>query len=276
MINSVEIYPKIRVYENQFKDLDHTLNVLKEAEFNPEGSMMGPWESWYTFGLETHNFKWDAPESERKNIESNVLKEINDIFYNVTEDYIKKYDVDMVKEDIVYKGESLQTWRKMGPSICKYVADAGVTEDLAMHYHTDYQIERKDEKGYNFSITVTMYLNDDYEGGDIDFYVNKKLFGYKPKAGDILVFPAGDPDFLTDGKELYHHGVKRVKNGVKYFIRNHWQRFHEGSQEWNENAEKYGLEIWEQMEESRKKEGRKRGDYQYVTQEQIDAAIRIR
>ena len=52
---------------------------------------------------------------------------------------------------------------------------------------------------------------DDYDGGDICFYINGDFVNYKPKAGDILVFPSGMP---------YYHGVKTIRNGNKFFIRN--------------------------------------------------------
>jgi len=271
-----EIYPKIFVYNNLFDDVNEVLDVLKESISNPEGSSIGPWSDWYTFGLETSHYNWSV-QSERADKERSIIDKVNQVFFDVTEHYANVNGVDIKPKKIINpQGQEIDTWRKMGPSLCRYDADAGVTEDLAMHYHTDYQVEFKESRGYNFALTVTTYLNDNYDGGEIDFLVNGKLISHKPKAGDVVVFPAGDPNFLTDGEELYHHGVKKVKNGSKYFIRANWQRYYEGSAEWNENADKYGLEIWLEMEKEKAKQDRKEGKYQSINEKQIESAVRIR
>jgi hypothetical protein len=272
-----EIYPKIFVYSNIFKDLDSLLGTIIESEINPEGSMINPWETWYTFGLEADNFIRNAEPTPRVIKEREVLGEIDRVLFEVADDYFKKHNVTYTFDTFVdpIDGKTKNKWQKMGPSICKYNANSGVTEDLAMHYHTDYQIEKKDARGYNFSVTVTMYLNDDYEGGGIDFYINDKLFYYKPKAGDVIVFPAGDPGFLTEGDELYHHGVRKVVGAPKYFIRNNLLRFNEGTEEWSKNQQLYGEEIWAQMERERWKKDRENGVYQQINKEHVMKARRL-
>jgi hypothetical protein len=234
---SREIYPKIFVYDNLFKDINSTLDIIKESEINPDGSVIGPWESWYTFGIEADRFDNSKKQDERSIKENAMLDEIKDIFYKTVDDYFEKNNVKYTFDTFFDKidNEEKPMWKTMGPSICKYEPDSSITDTLIMHYHTDYQVEKKDSRGYNFAVTVTMYLNDDYDGGGLDFYINDKLFYYKPKAGDVIVFPSGDPGFLTDGEELYHHGVRKVLNVPKYFIRNNMLRFNEGSEEWLRN-----------------------------------------
>lgn len=63
------------------------------------------------------------------------------------------------------------------------------------------------------TVSVSAYLNDDYEGGEIEF----KHFGisHKPKAGDIIVFGASFS---------YLHRVKPVKSGTRYAVVN-WYRY---------------------------------------------------
>ncbi len=272
-----EVYPKVFVYSNIFKDLDSFLNVIVESEKNPEGSMIFPWEDWYTFGLEADNFIRDAEDTPRVIKEKEALEEIERVFFTVVDHYFEKHNVEYSFDTFVdtVDGKTKNKWQKMGPSICKYNPETEVALDLAMHYHTDYQVEKRDARGYNFSVTVTMYLNDDYEGGGIDFYVNDKLFYYKPKAGDVIVFPAGDPGFLTEGDELYHHGVRKIIGSPKYFIRNNMLRFNEGTEEWINNQQLYGEEIWAQMERERWKRDRANGVYQQITRETVSKARRL-
>jgi hypothetical protein len=52
---------------------------------------------------------------------------------------------------------------------------------------------------------AVLYLNDDYEGGEI-YYPNVNI-KIKPQCGDLVIHP-------TDLK--YSHGVKTVKNGIRY------------------------------------------------------------
>jgi hypothetical protein len=71
------------------------------------------------------------------------------------------------------------------------------TEDY-FKYHND------DCFTYPRTLSVVIYLNDDYEGGEIDF----KFFNisYKPKSGDILLFSSAFP---------YMHEVKPITKGCR-------------------------------------------------------------
>jgi len=277
-IEHVEIYPKIFVYKNMFKDLDGLLDAIKQSEINPEGSIMSEWEDWYTFGTEIDTFNLNLEKTDRVAKEEEQIQDVNKVFYEVVNDYFKKHNVeysfDLFLDEV--DGEEKSKWIKMGPSICKYNPDKDVADNLAMQYHTDYQIEKRDSRGYNFSVSVTMYLNDDYEGGGIDFYINEKLFYYKPEAGDIIVFPAGDPGFLTEDEELYRHGVRNITGSPKYFIRNNMLRFNEGTEEWIKNQSLYGKDLWQQMEQEKWKANREIGFYQEITEKEIESAVRIK
>ena len=60
---------------------------------------------------------------------------------------------------------------------------------------------------YNCTVSLVAYLNDDYEGGEINFRTWD--FTIKPKAGDLLIFPSN---------YMYPHTALPVKDGVKYSI----------------------------------------------------------
>lgn len=71
-----------------------------------------------------------------------------------------------------------------------------------------------DGKRYPRTVSVSAYLNDDYEGGEIEF----KHFNisHKPKAGDVVIFGSSF---------TYMHRVKPVINGTRYAVVN-WYRYH--------------------------------------------------
>lgn len=274
-----EIYPKIFVYRNPWSNIETITNTIIESETNSEGSIMSDWNGWYTFGKELQMLNYEGkPDDDRTRREKAVWDEVIDVFYKTTQHYSEHHNVPIEKDKKIYNDVEefdMELWKRMGPSICKYEIDSGINDslvDLAMHYHTDYQIEYEDHRGYKFTVTCTMYLNDDYEGGGIDFLVGEnKLFYYKPKAGDVLVFPAGDPNYLSEPGELYRHGVRKCYGKPKYFIRNHWTRFYEGSAEWLSQEAIYGKEAWAEMEFQRVKQGRKDGAYQTLDYEKIFA-----
>jgi Rps23 Pro-64 3,4-dihydroxylase Tpa1-like proline 4-hydroxylase len=58
-------------------------------------------------------------------------------------------------------------------------------------------------------LSVLLYLNDDYEGGEIEF-INSKI-KFKPEAGSVLFFPSNF---------LYVHEVYPVTNGPRYALPN--------------------------------------------------------
>lgn len=241
-----EIYPRIFVYKGAFKNSLEFIEKVKE---------LPTWQSWWTFGdmasvpgVEYAKFdvkptyeEWEAFISEY--VDSTKGKPgwdlspyVDKLFYKATEDHMKKYPLE------------LPNWSHQKPSIAKYVALGGVDDDkYSMHYHTDFQREKADAPGLKYALTCTMYLNDDYEGGELTFKIANESGGfdtidYKPGAGDVVVFPSVEP---------YFHGVKQITSGDRYFIRTFWTSEFAGTPEWLANQEKYGTEVWAQMEKER-------------------------
>ena len=63
------------------------------------------------------------------------------------------------------------------------------------------------DHGFSYTATVSsiIYLNDDYEGGELYFPIlDLKI---KPKSGDIIFFPS---------TFIYVHGAAEVRSGIKY------------------------------------------------------------
>jgi predicted 2-oxoglutarate/Fe(II)-dependent dioxygenase YbiX len=76
-----------------------------------------------------------------------------------------------------------------------------VRYEVGQHFsvHTDH--------GFSYTCTLSslVYLNDDYEGGELWFpYIDLK---FKPKKGDVLFFPS---------TYIFAHGAMPVTEGIKY------------------------------------------------------------
>lgn len=64
----------------------------------------------------------------------------------------------------------------------------------------------------NYNIGSVIYLNNDYEGGEL--YLPQHDISFKPSAGQVVVFP-GDLHYL--------HGVREITSGMRYTIPTFWK-----------------------------------------------------
>lgn len=258
-----EIYPKIFVYNDVFENPEKLYDIIKRSGKN-EDEIFETWKEWYTFGeiiqnvaagSEIINFdrSVDYPKILKciditKEIDSEqkyLLEELVRAFHLVNKDYLQKnnFNLDLsLTTRPTYPSdtydfhtkfpESVKRYVWDGPSICKYFAEGRPDlKDLAMQFHSDHIAEENVSEGYKFFLTTTSYLNDDYEGGEIVFAVGDNTIQYKPKIGDIIVFPSGHPDYLTENNNAYFHAVKKVYKSDKYFCRMYWKVFEHGSKE---------------------------------------------
>lgn len=245
-MNKIEIYPKVIVYKNNLPRWKEYIGLLKKSESESAKYYFKEWQDWYGFGTmmnlpmnrQGQDYVVDSND-EYALLQRDFLNDVTKAYYECTEDYINTYNV------------QLPNWVNNGLSICKYF-ESPKQNEMAMHYHTDYRGFDADSPGKKYAITCTIYINDDYDGGGLSFLKDDtgEVIDYKPEAGDIVVFPSGDP--LT-GSSHYFHGVDRVDNGEKYFIRCFWSYDFPGTEEWNYNLEKYGKEAWEKIDSERMK-----------------------
>ena len=73
---------------------------------------------------------------------------------------------------------------------------------------THFNIHADHGPRYNCTVSAVIYINDDYEGGDLKFPRLDNLV-YKPKVGDIAVFPSN---------YIYEHASLPMKSGTKYCV----------------------------------------------------------
>lgn len=259
-----EIYPKIFVYKNLFKDINKTYETLKDSK-GEEGELFSPWSKWSHFGeylsptvkdrplfLSLEDTKLLATKTEKANNQKSVLVEILENFHLATMHYVKlngvDFEIDRLVPDVVDKrGNSIKEWAMTGPSIARYRTD--IEDDVAMMYHSDYIREPIISPGYKFAITCLAYFNDDYEGGEIDFIVDGEAYMYKPEAGDYLLFPSGHPEVLTKNGSVYIHGVMPATGSSKYLARMYWQKYSVGDKDWFEKEKEFGEDVWRSMQD---------------------------
>lgn len=233
----IRLYPKIHVYKNVFKDVD--LFLLKALEEKN-------WEGWYTFGemlaLQEHTLSFKKFPTKEEYIsardwssstQASLTQEVGEIFYDVTKHWLD-----------AYPEEDLDNYVKQSASVNKYMIkeDSGISENYSMSYHTDYVKAASEQPGDKFGITTTFYLNDNYQNGEICFNIGDHFLSYKPEAGDVIVFPSGDP---------YRHAVRKAYGAERFMIRSFWQYRYAGSDEWHANAKKYGEEEWKKIDHER-------------------------
>jgi Rps23 Pro-64 3,4-dihydroxylase Tpa1-like proline 4-hydroxylase len=70
----------------------------------------------------------------------------------------------------------------------------------------DLHVDDLGPTNYNHMATL-IYLNDNYEGGEIEFPTHN--FSHKPKTGDLIMFP---------GNMYYSHEVKTIVSGIRWTI----------------------------------------------------------
>jgi hypothetical protein len=259
-LKPIEIYPKIFVYKNMFKDIADTYSQLKTSNGEEDG-LFSPWTQWSSFGeylnptfiehphgLSVEYIEQIQTKTEKQEAQKLAILELFKSFYLVTEDYARRNSVEFNKEKTVLAndGTAIKEWQMTGPSIARYRTD--IDAPIAMTYHSDYIREPIISPGYKFAITALVYFNDEYEGGEIDFIANGEAYKYKPEAGDFLVFPSGHPEVLRDGDNVYLHGVMPPVGASKYLSRMYWMKYSIGDPEWFKKEEEFGKDVWAEMQ----------------------------
>ena len=236
---------KIHVYQNVFKDVEKIINLLKTEKAGME------WKDWA--GLWKGKALKIPSNYSDKNYDLETLECLNQIknaFDKIVNDYLNEYKNEKFWPEFIKESQDFHKkpwvtdehidflkYNKEQPEHLK-------NTKLAMNYHTDYNNLNDNAPQDKKIITVTMYLNDNYENGEISIYCppTNKLYNYKPKAGDITVFPSGRD---------YYHGVLPFSGEDRYLIRMFKSYEHEGTEDWWKDREFYGAKSWDEMEKEK-------------------------
>lgn len=129
----------------------------------------------------------------------------------------KKSDIEQDKSDISLKLQAL--WQDVYdvklPAVEDYRRDYNIM-DLKywealnfIKYGPGQHFQEHHDHGFSYNCTVSLvaYINDDYEGGELAFRLQK--LSIKPKAGDLYIFPSNF---------MYPHRAMPVHSGTKYSI----------------------------------------------------------
>jgi len=236
-INVYKIGNGILLYKNVFKDFEDILSFFKEAESYKENIyIMKKFETWGHHGI------WTEIDSDNFHIfnNANTLEEIKQKF--ILEKIYEAYK--FVKKDFMIKYGDKDIWPSHYNKInlfnegsnakiafLKYNtndSENGKRPPINFNaFHSDVFEQDMDTPGYKLIFTSMMYLNDNYEGGEICFWDQDKVVGYKPEAGDIVVFPSCEP---------FYHGVLNTYNHERYAIRVNYCAVTEGSKEFKSGS----------------------------------------
>lgn len=224
-MKSEELFDKVYYYTDVISEPKKLVELIESTESDKYSSFITPWEEWgacsgqmYIYGSHKR-IKCLSSEDIEKNISEDVIAECRHIFNeifdgmkNVCEDYASKIGDD---SEIVLMTDT---------AIKKYMPGT------FMGSHFDQQ-----EGDRRLRYSMVMYLNDDYEGGEISFNVkdgvltstddaasedfdsplnhDRIMFHVKPKAGSVIIFPSTDP---------YSHTAHLIKSGSKYMVPSFW------------------------------------------------------
>ena len=248
-MKKIIIAPKIHVYSELIDDVDDLLSFIKLTESNEKNlHIFGPWKNWNalwhgkSFKVANENqtiYKEDGPITKK---EKSIVNEIRSVLNNVFNDYISSYEKDASWPDFIKKWGSYGEFPWM---VCEEIDFLKYNQDqpeelknapLAMNYHTDEDKFDINNAGTKKIATTTIYLNDNYEGGEICIYdpVEKKVYAYKPKKGDVTIFPSG---------MMYYHGVMPFSGSDRYLIRMFSNYYYEGSDDFKALVNEIGWDA---------------------------------
>jgi len=176
----------------QIEELDQRCSVDKNTE-----TSVKPWVAW-TYGEKENKlmFCWQKfiPQAEHINPTDVYRKEQTNIssqLFGALDKTLEHYTT------------------KLYPFAEKNIKSREHTMHLLKYGESGHLPAHQDQGISSRVLSVLLYLNDDYEGGEIEFRHSDIKF--KPKAGSVLFFPSNF---------LYVHEVYPVTKGLRYALPN--------------------------------------------------------
>ena len=193
----LEIYAdKIFYYKNTIKNCKELVELLEEIQPTlGSGNILSRWEKWTASDSAENLFGWKISSNlEMYQFATVDAKLIYDIFYTALvfagNDYAIKNNLPSSKPNPLSISKYIEG-ASMGPHVDDY-GIASATTPL---------------------MSAVLYLNDDYEGGELYFKNQDVLI--KPESGSIVVFPSVAP---------FYHESKEIISGNKYMCPAFWHK----------------------------------------------------
>lgn len=215
------LHEEVYLYENVIEDPVKLVALIEELDADETTySVIPEWGFWFSNSADGHSFgskkdfnldALDSLQSPREDDIKYVVGQIRGAIKDVAEAYYR---------DRGFEGE---------PNISPFAGVMKYRPGCEMGAHFDAQAG---DQTLKYSIVV--YLNDDYEGGEISFIIRKPDlrnpknshlrpvtdlkdpqneglidFSLKPKPGSALIFPSTHP---------YNHQVHKIYSGDKYMF----------------------------------------------------------
>lgn len=188
---SKEMHSGIVYYTKLFSDNLNIVDLIEQDELSST-SKITKWSSWgpsdnkVIYG-ERKLIDNSFSEFDASRLDYSITKTITDSIIKCSGDYSKKYNLD------IGKLRSL--------SISKYFQNQGMGQHIDSYGENPKEI-----------LSIVLYLNDNYEGGEL--YFPNQGIQFKPKRGAAYFFP-GDKEYI--------HGVTEVKSSLRYTCPFFWE-----------------------------------------------------
>lgn len=184
--NHKELVSKIESLMDRISRGEHGNNLIQAED----------WQPWWDSHMDKP-FNYRRPIFRKESVSpdghyAKELLEISEIVYTALDKAFNHYS----SEIYPFAKNNIKS-EEFGDGILKYV-DSG-----HLPAHHDHGISSR-------VLSTVIYLNDDYDGGEIEF--QQSGVRIKPEAGSIIFFPSNF---------LYIHEVMPVSNGTRYAIP-HW------------------------------------------------------
>lgn len=185
---------KIFYYENLISDPKALIDLIEQTDSElTENDAINKWHKWvasgggpeYVFGSQKFTDESKLETSSEK--VKHIYETVKEALVSIGRDYCETLKIDY-EEHAPISISRYQTGAEMGPHVDNY----GNTH-------------------YTPLMSAVLYLNDDVEGGELNF--PNQGVTIKPKAGSAIVFPSVEP-FL--------HESLQVTRGSKYIVPAFW------------------------------------------------------
>jgi Rps23 Pro-64 3,4-dihydroxylase Tpa1-like proline 4-hydroxylase len=186
-------FDKIHYYEGI---IDKPYALIKDIEesdkFLNNSTSITKWKKWnasdnsYDFGYQ----KMINPSiiDETNKVLIYINKQVRDAILNSSKDYAKEHNIHLGYLTPISISK-YSTGKQMGPHIDSY------------------------EDQRSPVLSVVLYLNDNYDGGEL--YFKNQNVTIKPSAGSIVIFPSVEP---------YYHESREIQRGTKYMSPGFWYK----------------------------------------------------